>query len=186
MGTAQGGQDGTEPQGYREWLFKLLGDRDPLEVMARTAAALEGIVRGHPTTLLHTRPAEGKWSPTEVIGHLVDGEWVYGYRVRFILCEDSPVIMGMDQNLWVTGMRHNDQDPAGLLEQFRSLREFNLSVWKRMSPADLQRAGRHSERGTESLGVLLKLFGGHDLAHLDQIARTIQAIQETGKGLEKN
>jgi hypothetical protein len=50
-------------------------------------------------------------------------------------------------------------------------------VWKRMSPADLTRAGRHNERGPESLAVMLRMLAGHDLSHLDQIARYIQAVQ---------
>jgi len=29
-------------------------------------------------------------TPNEVIGHLTDSEWVYGYRLRLILCEDDP------------------------------------------------------------------------------------------------
>jgi hypothetical protein len=35
----------------------------------------------------------------------------------------------------------------------------------------------HSERGEESLEHLRKLFAGHDLLHLNQIARIRQAIR---------
>ena len=180
MSADQAGQIGREAQAYREKLFRLLGGQDPLEVMARTAFTLADLVRDHPAAVLRTRPSEGQWSPNEVIGHLVDTEWVYGYRVRLILCEDKPAILGMDQDLWVAGQGHNEHEPAALSDQFRTLREFNLSVWKRMSPADLQRVGQHDERGAESLGLMLKMFGGHDLAHLVQITRSIQAIQRPG------
>ena len=61
---------------YREKLFTLLGDRDPLEVMAQTPSTLAEIVRAHPTAVLRTRPFAGKWTPNEIIGHLADGEWV--------------------------------------------------------------------------------------------------------------
>ena len=66
---------------YRENLFRLLGDRDPLEVLAQTAPALGEIVRTHSAKVLRSRPFEGKWTPNEIIGHLVDGEWTYGYRL---------------------------------------------------------------------------------------------------------
>jgi DinB superfamily len=84
-----------------------LGDRNPLEVLAQTASTLADMVRTQSATVLRTRPFEGKWTPNEVIGHLADSEWVYGYRLRLMLCEDHPTILGMNQDLWVAGQRHN-------------------------------------------------------------------------------
>jgi hypothetical protein len=178
MATAQAGLQVSDPQAYRERMFKLLGDRDPLEVLGQTASTLADIVRTHPATVLRTRPFEGKWTPGEVIGHLADSEWVYGYRLRLILCQDNPTILGMDQDLWVAGQRHNEREPSELLEMFRTMRRFNLALWRRVSPADLQRTGQHNERGPESLGVMLRMLAGHDLSHLDQLARYIQAVRQ--------
>ena len=174
--TTQAGLSVSNPRPYRENLFKLLGDRNPLEVLAQTASTLADIVHKHSATVLRTRPFEGKWTPNEVIGHLTDSEWVYGYRLRLILCEDNPTILGMNQNLWVAGQRHNEREPSEFVEMFRTMRQFNLGLWKRMSPADLNRTGQHNERGPESLGVLLQMLAGHDLSHLDQITRYIQTI----------
>jgi len=126
------------PQAYREKMFNLLGDRNPLELLAQTASTLADIVGKHSATVLQARPFEGKWTPNEVIGHLTDSEWVYGYRLRLILCEDNPTILGTKQDLWVAALRHN-------------------------------------ERGPETLGVMLRLLAGHDLSHLNQIARYVQA-----------
>lgn len=151
---------------------------NPLEVLAQTTSTLADIVHKHSATVLRTRPFEGKWTPNEVIGHLADSEWVYAYRLRLILCEDNPTILGMNQDLWVAGQRHNEREPSELVEMFRTMRQFNLALWKRMSPADLKRTGRHNERGPESLGVMLRMLAGHDLSHLDQITRYIQAIRQ--------
>jgi len=177
MPTAQAGLSVSNPQAYRESLFKRVGDQNPLEVLTQTASKLADIVQAHPVTVLRTRLLEGKWTPNEVIGHLVDSEWVYGYRLRLILCEENPVILGMNQDLWVAGQRHNESDPSELAEVFRTMRRFNLALWRRMSPADLKRTGRHNERGLESLEVMQRMMAGHDLSHLDQIARHIQAVQ---------
>jgi hypothetical protein len=151
---------------------------NPLEVLAQTTSTLADIVHKHSATVLRTRPFEGKWTPNEVIGHLADSEWVYAYRLRLILCDDNPTILGMNQDLWVAGQRHNEREPSELVEMFRTMRQFNLALWKRMSPADLKRTGRHNERGPESLGVMLRMLAGHDLSHLDQITRYIQAIRQ--------
>ena len=58
---------------------------------------------------------------------------------------------------------------------FLSLRPVDLDLRSRLTPADLERAGVHNERGLEALG-LLRRYAGHDLAHLARIARCIQAV----------
>jgi hypothetical protein len=165
-------------QAYREKMFNLLANRDPLEALTQTASALADMVGKHSAKVLRTRPFEGKWTPNEIIGHLTDSEWVYGYRLRLILSENDPVIRGTQQDLWVAALRHNEREPSELVEIFRTMRSFNLAVWKQTSLEDLGRAGQHNERGRESLGVMLRLLAGHDLSHLAQITRYIQAIQQ--------
>ena len=177
MTTAHAGLSMSASQAYREKMFKLLANRDPLEVLAQTASALADIVGKHSATVLRARPFEGKWTPNEIIGHLTDSEWVYGYRLRLILCENDPTILGTNQDLWVAALRHNEREPSELVEIFRTMRLFNLALWRRTSPQDLKRTGQHNERGPESLDVMLRLLAGHDLSHLDQITRYIQAVQ---------
>jgi hypothetical protein len=178
MTTAQTEALVSAAEAYRERMFNLLGDRNPLEVLAQTASALAGIVDQHSAAVLRARPFEGKWTPNEIIGHLTDSEWVYGYRLRLILCEDDPTILGTKQDAWVAALGHNEREPLELVEIFRTLRQFNLAVWRGTSPADLERAGQHNERGPEPLGLMLRLLAGHDLSHLDQITRYIQAVRQ--------
>ena len=182
MTTGKAGLWLSAPQAYREKMFTLVGERNPLEIIAQTASTLGDIVRKHSATELRTRPFDGKWTPNEVIGHLTDSEWVYGYRLRLILCEDDPTILGTNQDFWVAGLRHNEREPSELVEIFRTLRELNLAEWRRASPEHLKRTGQHNERGLESLGVMLRLLAGHDLSHLDQISRYIHAVQQRSSG----
>ena len=177
MTTATTGAWITDPNAYRRKLAERLGDREPMTVMSETADILAGIVARHTPAQLRTRPFEGKWTPNEVIGHLTDGEWTYGYRLRLILSEDEPAIMGTDQDRWVTAQRFNEREAAELVEMFRSLRGLNLAAWKCVTPGEMTRIGRHNERGEESLAQMFRMLAGHDLAHIDQINRYLEAIQ---------
>lgn len=176
MTTPQAGIEINDPQAYQAKLWKLLGGRDPLTVLAQTPDILDTIVSRHSAAALRTRPFAGKWTPNEVLGHLTDTEWVYGFRVRHILSEDNPTLIGMNQELWVTAQRHNEREPRELAAIFRGLRSFNLATWRGMRPADLKRTGRHAERGLESLELMLRMEAGHDLSHIDQITRYLAAI----------
>ena len=176
--TAQVGLSVSDPQAYRQRLFNLLGDQDPVDVLGQTAFTLGEIARENPATVLRARPFEGKWTPNEIIGHLTDSEWVYGYRLRLIFCEDNPPLRGTNQDLWVSRQRYNEREPAELVEMFRTLRHFNLALWRRLSPTDLMRAGQHNERGPESLSVMLRMMAGHDLSHVRQINRSIETVRQ--------
>jgi hypothetical protein len=177
MTPQQPGLEVSDPSTYREKLFNLLGGRDPIEVLGQTASTLADIVTTHPAEVLRGRAIQGKWTPNEIIGHLTDSEWVYGYRLRLTLCEDDPAILGFRQDAWVDSLHHDEREPSELVEIFRTLRELNLSVWRRMSPEDLQRSGQHNERGVESLAAMMKLLAGHDLSHVHQISLYIQALE---------
>ena len=63
MTSAQAGLWVSAPQAYREKMFNLLADRDPLEVLGQTASTLADIVAKHSAAVLRTRPFEGKWTP---------------------------------------------------------------------------------------------------------------------------
>jgi hypothetical protein len=175
MTAPQPGLSISSPAAYRENLFRLLGERDPFAVLAETPSALLRITHQHSASELQARPFSDKWTPNEIIGHLADGEWVYGYRLRLILCEDDPALVGTRQDAWVARQRHNEREPSDLVETFTTLRHLNLALWKRLSLEDLRRVGHHNERGLESLDLMLRMMAGHDLSHLDQIHRYLQA-----------
>src|SRR5215468_7002178 len=130
-------------EAYRQKMFSLLGDRDPMPVLSETASKLSDIVGGHSVAFLRSRPFKDKWTPNEIIGHLTDSEWVYGYRLRLIMSEENPTILGTQQDSWVTRQRHNEREPVEMVETFRRLRELNLATWKRTSSSDLERVGLH-------------------------------------------
>lgn len=176
MSDAAAGLWVTDPEAYRRKMSDMVGDRDPLEIISRTPGALRRLVAAHPIEQWRARPFPDKWTPGEVIGHLVDTEFVYGFRIRFILCEHEPEILAMDQDRWVVGQGHGERAPEELVDEFRAMREINLGLWRRMTPPDLDRVGRHRERGPESLGTLLVMFAGHDLSHLDQIQRYLNSV----------
>lgn len=161
---------------YVRALLDLLGDRDPLAVVAATPAALERATAGADEALLRKPEREGKWSVAEVLAHLADSELVWGYRLRRVLAEERPKIIGYDQDLWADRLRYREARLADSLATFSALRATNLRLVRAATPADLQRVGVHTERGEESVAHMLKLYAAHDLVHLRQIERIKKAV----------
>ena len=164
------------PEAYRELLLGLLGEDDPAVVQDGTAARLRALVQ-EAGDRLRDRPEPGEWSVIECIGHLVDGEIVVSGRIRWILAEDEPDIVGYDQDLWVNALDHRDDDPDELIRLFGALRSSNLRLWARMPPASHERFGVHRERGPESYGLITRLTAGHDRFHIAQAERAIATLR---------
>ena len=163
----------SSPEAYRASLLAALGDDDPAVAQAETPVAIRALI-AEAGDRLRIRPARGEWSALECIGHIVDGELVVAARVRWILAEDEPDIVGYDQALWVAELRHNEDDPALLLATFEAVRRANLDLWARRPVLDRQRIGRHRERGPESYDMTFRLAAGHDRIHLAQARRALE------------
>ena len=163
-----------EPLAYRDALLALLGDRDPVAVMAATPDRLRELLAGASPEETTARPAEGEWSAAELLGHLFDVELVFGFRWRLTLTADRPGYPGYDEQRWAALPRPPLPD---LLDGWRALRSANLALLRATPRAEWTRVGVHGEQGPETFDVTVRKLAAHDLAHLDQLKRTLAAAR---------
>jgi uncharacterized damage-inducible protein DinB len=156
---------------YAAAVQDLLGPSDPLAVLEDTVRAIERILAPLADAQVRRPEAPGKWSVLQVVHHLADAELMWGYRLRLVLGQDRPSLTGFDQDQWAERLRYHEADAEGALEDFAAFRRANLRLLRRMSAHDLKRVGIHVERGEESAEKMLSLWAGHDLLHLQQLAR---------------
>jgi uncharacterized damage-inducible protein DinB len=91
-------------------------------------------------------PAEGKWSPKEVLGHLIDSASNnHGRFVRARWAEDL-VFPGYEQEKWVAAQRYADAAWEDLIALWRG---FNLHIARVMGNVPEEVA--HRPRGTHNL-----------------------------------
>ena len=164
-------------------LLELLGDRDPLEVLGRTQAALAEAVDGIDPEDLYRPEVPGKWSIVQVAQHLADSELVNGYRVRAVLTEVEPAIPGYDQDAWARELGYANRSFGDAFDQLVSLRVANLKLYRSLTEEQMDRWGVHAERGRESVRQLIRLLAAHDLVHLRQIERIRRSLDDSdGRG----
>jgi DinB superfamily len=161
------------PQQYTQRMVGYGEGKEPVAVQAATATKLDNLIQGISAAELRKRPAPEKWSVSEIIAHLADGEIVSGFRVRLILGSPGISIVSFDQDKWLISGHYDKRDPQKSVEQFRVLREGNLALLRSLEPEQWKHYGVHSERGQESIEHMVRMFAGHDINHLQQIERIL-------------
>lgn len=146
---------------------RFLGDRDPREVIAGTAARLRATAAALGQEGLEYHPAPGKWNARQILCHLADTEIVYGFRLRQALSEPHHVIQPFDQDAWA---KHYDAFDAGeALHLFSTVRDWNWRLIESLPAEAFTKRVSHPERGEMTLQTVVETMAGHDLNHLAQI-----------------
>jgi uncharacterized damage-inducible protein DinB len=161
-------------QQYTARLAGLVGERDPLAVMAETPGRLQQLVSGASPEELRWTNAPGRWTIGQIVAHMADAEIVGAWRFRTVLTQDGVALQAYDQNAWASAFRYEDAAAAESVGLFTALRHATLRVLRQVDPARLRHAGMHAERGPESVERLTQMYAGHDLNHLAQIERLLK------------
>jgi hypothetical protein len=161
------------PAAYVARMLSFVGDGDPLRILATTAGRLRVLVTGRTREELAWTPDPARWSTTQILAHLADGEIVSAWRVRSILASDGVVLQPFDQEAWAATFRYADTDPFASLQLFDANRTATLSLLARVDPGRHANHGMHQERGAETIRHLIKLYAGHDRNHLAQIEKLL-------------
>ena len=161
-----------EPAAYVRALVDTLGDREPLEVLRQTPTTVRAMCGELTDAQWRTPMADGEWNALQVVGHLLDVDVVYGFRWRLVLTEDRPTYPGYDEKRWSLLPR---PAPTQVLAALEGLRAVNLAVLERVDDDGGRRLGVHGEQGEEHFDLTVRKVAGHDLAHLNQLARTVAA-----------
>ena len=131
---------------------------------AQVMSALEGATDDE----LDRRPAPGKWTSREIVHHLADSEMTSAIRLRRLLAEDAPVIVGYDQEEFARKL-HYDRPIESSLEAFKGARATTSAILERLSEDEWAREGTHTESGHYTVLQWLEIYAVHAHNHAVQI-----------------
>jgi DinB superfamily len=106
-----------------------------------------------------------QWTIGEVMGHLIDGERVFGYRGARIAAGDQTTLPSFDEHLMVTGSDYRNTDCQALLREWIAVREANLLMFGRLTDEQLNRRG-NANGNPITARALAWIMAGHVAHHL--------------------
>jgi hypothetical protein len=98
--------------------------------------------------------------------HLADAEMLYADRIKRVLAENEPTLMGMDPDLHVPRIAVPQRVVEEELRLIELVRSQVGHILRTLSPADFQRVGHHSEAGPLTLQTLLERVTNHIPHHV--------------------
>jgi len=88
--------------------------------------------------------APGKWTVREVLGHMVDTEWVFGSRLLRMARGDKAQLPGMDQDTFMAHSHVGDRSISSLMAEFSGLRTAAMILMDSLRPDVLSWTGTAS------------------------------------------
>jgi hypothetical protein len=119
------------------------------------------------------RPGEGRWSAHEVVVHCADSETYAAIRIRLLLAEAEPLIVGYDENEWARRFNYHASDPTLALDLVASVRAHTLAMLRALPESAWGRMGRHTQSGPYGTDDWLRSYGEHLEIHAAQIQRNL-------------
>lgn len=120
---------------------------------------------------LDRSPAKDDWTPRMIVHHIADSEMTSAIRLRTLVAEDNPTIVGYDEKVFA-GTLTRDRPIEASLEAVRWARESTMTILERLSEDEWKRAGTHTELGPYSVETWLEVYAAHCHDHADQIKKT--------------
>jgi hypothetical protein len=138
--------------------------------------ALRQAIRGLTREQLTARPVAGKWSTLEVVCHLADFDPILADRMKRIIAEDKPQLLGASEVKFAAALAYHQRDPEEELAIIEQTRRQMARILKTLPPEALQRVGVHNERGPLTLERILTMATQHIPHHIKFIEEKRQAL----------
>ena len=138
---------------------------------ARLRAALAKV----PAEVMKWRPEPGEFSVHEIVVHCADSETNAAARIRYLMAEKEPVVLGYDPDNWASRFDYRNHPLEAALAVVETVRANAVPVIRSLEAGDWDKAETHSESGRYTGHDWLRIYSEHLEEHIAQIERTVAA-----------
>jgi hypothetical protein len=156
----------TEYAAYYQGYVDQVTEGDIMQVLRSELDDLDVLLGRVPAEKETYAYAEGKWTIREIVGHLIDGERVFGYRALCIARGEKQNLPGFDQNDYMLTAPYNAIELEDLLSEMRLVRLSNIAMFRSLDEEGWNRAGMAN--GNEvTVRAIAFIMGGHVRHHMN-------------------
>lgn len=149
---------------YGTYISKIDPALGPVASLEQHLPQIVGLLRSLSPEEARFAYAPGKWSLSEVIGHMIDAERIFAYRLLRIGRGDATPLPGFEENEYVPAGHFNDRSTTSLLAEYEAVRHATLTLIDSLQPEALSFMGTASEKPV-SARALIWIMAGHEYHH---------------------
>ncbi|HJW32830.1 MAG TPA: DinB family protein [Holophagaceae bacterium] len=156
-----------QPGEYAEYMtgpIAALPGEDIVAILEAQVAATEAGFRAFADRLGHAY-APGKWTVGQVLGHLIDDERIFGYRMLCVARKEPLALPGFDENLYVATAGFEGRGLEDLLAEYRVVRASTLAFLRGMPVEAWDHRGTTNGYSATVRGLAFQIVG-HERHHL--------------------
>jgi hypothetical protein len=137
-----------------------------IDEFERGGEKLRQAVKGLSAADLTAFPVPGSWSIQQIVVHMQDADLVGVDRMKRIIAEENPLLVGYNETLFANKLSYHDQSVETAITLLDLARK-QLAIALRKLPAEaFERSGIHTEVGKVTLGTQIKKYNEHLDHHL--------------------
>jgi len=111
-----------------------------------------------------------KWTPKEILLHIIDTERVFVYRALQFARSEGAILKGFDQDEFAVNANANARSMEDLLDEYAAVRFASLHFAKSCSDETWPRMGEASESPL-SVRAAFCIIIGHEIHHLSVVEK---------------
>lgn len=135
-----------------------------------------------PPEAMKWRPEPGEFSVHEITVHCADAEIVDAARIRYLMAERDPIIVGYDESEWARVLEYHSHPLEAALTTVDVICAHTTALLKRLPDTAWAAAvGRHTMSGRITADDWLATESGHVDEHIEQIHRNLEGWHASRK-----
>jgi hypothetical protein len=141
-------------------------NRTIIEEYVRGGPALAQAIQGLTQKEFLAHPVPGTWSIQQIVMHLMDSDLIASDRMKRIIAEENPTIIGYHETWFSQRLFYEKQDPFLAAELFDKNRQMTAIILRSLPDSAYERIGTHNEHGRLTLGEMVAMYVQHLEHHL--------------------
>lgn len=144
--------------------IQLAANQDIVLGLKKNVISVVDFYQNIPSEKLDHAYAEGKWTPKDILLHIIDTERVFVYRAMRIARQDKTEMVGFEQDDYVDAGKANNRTINSLIEEYKAVRNATIVLFDSFSDEELKSIGK-ANGSPVSVRAIGYIITGHENHH---------------------
>lgn len=144
--------------------IQLAANQDIVLGLKENVISVVDFYQNIPSEKLEHAYAEGKWTPKDILLHIIDTERVFVYRAMRIARQDKTEMVGFEQDDYVDAGKANNRTINSLIEEYKAVRNATIVLFDSFSDEELKSIGK-ANGSPVSVRAIGYIITGHENHH---------------------